>query len=113
MAGCSRGLNKLLTSAGLVSDELPDIGGAVPSTAENTIFVANEGTQRVNVRNQPELNADIISVLEPGMQAIGLSRNEAGDWLLINLDGVIGWVFTEMISPSSPVEDLEIFDPAQ
>lgn len=105
--------SKLLTSAGLVSDELPDIGSTLPSTSENSIFVGNEGTQGVNVRSQPELNAEIVASMEPGMQAIGLSRNEAGDWLQINLDGVTGWVFTEMVTLSGSVEDLPISDPVQ
>jgi hypothetical protein len=104
---------KLLTSAGLVSDELPDIGITAPSTTDASVIVENDGEQRVNVRSQPDLNADIISHLEPGMQAIGLSRNEPGDWLLINLDGVIGWVSTEMVTTSADVEELPISDPAQ
>lgn len=105
--------SKLLTSAGLVSDELPDIGSTFPSTSENTLFVGNEGTQGVNVRSQPELNAEIIASMEPGMQAIDISRNEAGDWLLVNLDGVIGWVFTEVITHSGLVEELPISDLVQ
>jgi len=105
--------NKLLTSAGLVSDELPDIGITPPSTTEGSVIVGNESTQRVNVRSQPDLDADIISHLEPGMQAIGLSRNEPGDWLLINLDGVIGWVFTETVTTSADIEELLISDPVQ
>jgi hypothetical protein len=105
--------NKLLSSAGLVSDEMPEIGSTVPSSTDYTIIVANAGTQGVNVRSQPELNAEIVTSMEPGMQAIGYSRNEAGDWLLINLDGVVGWVFTEMVSPSGPIEELPISDAMQ
>jgi len=105
--------NKLLTSAGLVSDELPDVGITAPSTTEGSVIVGNESTQRVNVRSQPDLDADIISHLEPGMQAIGLSRNEPGDWLLINLDGVIGWVFTETVTTSADIEELLISEPDQ
>jgi len=67
----------------------------------------------VNVRSQPNLNADIIFQLEPGMQAIGLARNEPGDWLQINLNGTIGWVNAEMVTTSAAVEELPISDPAQ
>ena len=105
--------SKLLASAGLVSDELPDIDDTTPPSSESGVIVGNEGAQRVNVRSQPDLNADIISHLEPGMQAIGLSRNEPGDWLLINLDSVIGWVSTEMVTTSADIEELPISDPAQ
>jgi len=102
--------NKVLTSAGLVSEELPDIGITPPQTTDSGVIVGNESTQRVNVRRQPDINADIISQLEPGMQAIGLSRNESGDWLQVNLDGVIGWVNTEMVTTSAVIEDLPISD---
>ena len=105
--------NKILTSAGVVSEELPDIGITTPQTTDSGVIVGNESTQRVNVRSQPDINADIISQLEPGMQAIGLSRNESGDWLLINLDGVIGWVSTETITTSAVIEDLPISDSVQ
>lgn len=105
--------NKLLTSAGLVSEEIPDIGITAPPSTEGSVIVGNEGGQRVNVRSQPDIDADIISHLEPGMQAIGLSRNEPGDWLLINMDGVIGWVFTETVTASAAIEELPISDPVQ
>ncbi|MCK4570144.1 MAG: SH3 domain-containing protein [Bacteroidales bacterium] len=105
--------NKLLTSAGLVSEELPDIVSAVPQTTDSNFFVDNDGTQRVNVRSQPNLDADIISQFEPGMQAIGLARNEPGDWLQVNLNGVIGWVNTEMVTTSAAVEELAVYDPDQ
>ena len=105
--------NKLLTSAGLVSEELPESGAIIPPTSDSSAIVGNEGTQGVNVRSQPDLNADIVSQLAPGMQAIGLARNESGDWLLINLDGVIGWVFTEAVTTSAAIDELPISEPAQ
>ena len=65
------------------------------------------------MRSQPGLDADIISQLEPGMQAIGLARNASGDWLQINLDGVIGWVYTEMVTSSMDIEELPVSDSIQ
>ncbi len=103
--------NKVLTSAGLVSEELPDIGITTPQTTDSGVIVGNENTQGVNVRSQPNINAGIISRLAPGMQAIGLARNEPWDWLLVNLDGVIGWVNTETVTTSAVIEDLPISDP--
>jgi len=105
--------NKLLTSADLVSEELPDIVSTVPQTTDSSFFVGNDGPQRVNVRSQPDLNADIISQFESGMQAIGLARNEPGDWLQINLNGIIGWVYTETVTTSAAVEELPVSNPAQ
>ena len=117
--------NNLLSSAGLASDALPDItdptdteitegdaaGTEVP--ADTGIIIGNEGVQAVNVRSQPDINADIVSRLEPGTQAIGLSRNANGDWILVDLDGVIGWVYTEMVTSSISTENLPVSDPNQ
>jgi len=103
--------NNLLSSVGLISDELPNIGNSLLPTSNIMIFVANNGTKRINVRNRPNLNADILAQFEPGMQAIGLERVESGDWLLINLDGVTGWVFTEMVTVSTDIEELPISAP--
>ena len=103
--------NNLLSPVGLISDELPNIGNSLLPTSNIMIFVANNGTKRINVRNRPNLNADILAQFEPGMQAIGLERVESGDWLLINLDGVTGWVFTEMVTVSTDIEELPISAP--
>ena len=120
--------NNLLTSAGLASEELPDISESADpaattetgitepadttTTTDTGVIIGNEGVQAVNIRSQPNIDAEIVSRLEPGLRAIGISRNTAGDWLLVNLDGVIGWVYTEMITSSTPVEELPISDPA-
>lgn len=112
--------NNLLTSAGLASEDIPDISETTNTETTNTetpsdmgIIIGNEGVQAVNVRSQPDINAEIVSRLEPGKQAIGLSRNSGGDWLLVDLEGVIGWVYTEMVTSSVPTENLPISDPNQ
>jgi hypothetical protein len=102
--------SKLLSSAGLVTEELPDISSSMPSPTDSGIFVSNDGSTGVNVRSQPDLNASIIATIEPAMQAIGLSRTEASDWVLVNLDGVIGWVFAENVTVSTEVEELPVSD---
>ncbi|MCD6356920.1 MAG: SH3 domain-containing protein [Anaerolineaceae bacterium] len=103
--------SKLLSSAGLVNEGLPEINSSMPTMTDSGIYVSNEGTQSVNVRSQPDLNASIIAELEPGMQAIGLARNEAGEWIQVNLDGVIGWVFAETVELTTAVEELPVSEP--
>ena len=100
--------NKLFTIAGVISEDLPKIGNAVPPASDTGIFVSNQGTQGVNVRSQPDLGSVIIASFEPGMQAIGLARNEESDWLLVNLDGTIGWVFAEMVVASVDVAEFPV-----
>ena len=100
----------LLGSAGLIEEEVPDISSSVPSPTDSGIFITNEGFNGVNVRGLPDLDGEIIASLETGMQAIGIARNEAGDWIQINLDGVIGWVFAETVTANEPLEDLPVFE---
>ena len=105
--------SKLLSSAGLIEQALPDISNPVPSVTDSGIFITNEGAQGVNIRGLPNLTSEVLASLEPGMQAIGIARNEAGDWIQINLDGVIGWVFAETVTASAPVENLPVFEAVQ
>ena len=102
--------SKLLSSAGLIDEELPEISSALPTPTDSGIFVVNEGTQAVNVRGNPDLNSDIISRLEPGMQAVALSRTETNDWVLINLEGTIGWVSADLVVLTEPIEGLTVFE---
>ena len=102
--------SNLLGSAGLIEEEVPDISSAVPSATDSGIFITNDGFNGINVRALPDLEGEILTSLEPGMQAIGIARNEAGDWVQINLDGVIGWVFAETVTATEPIEDLPVFE---
>lgn len=106
-------VNKILSENDLIEETLPSIDSSDPSATDSGIFITNIEEQGVNVRSQPDLDASIIASFEPGMQAIGLGRDEAGDWVLINLDGIIGWVYAEMIEATEPIEDLPISDPVQ
>jgi len=105
--------SNLLGSAGLIEEEVPDISSAVPSATDSGIFITNDGFNGINVRALPDLEGEILTSLEPGMQAIGIARNEAGDWVQINLDGVIGWVFAETVTATEPIEDLPVFEAVQ
>lgn len=99
--------NQVLTEAGLETQDLPDLSSSVPQE-EASLYVVNEGTQSVNVRARPDLEADIVASLEPGIQAPGLGRTETGDWVQISLDGLTGWVYTEMITLTAAVDELPV-----
>lgn len=105
--------SNLLGSAGLIEEESPDISSAVPSATDSGIFITNDTFNGINVREEPNLDGEIIASLEPGLQAIGISRNEVGDWVQINLDGVIGWVFAETVTANEPLENLPVFEAAE
>jgi hypothetical protein len=106
-------VNTLMVDAGL-REEL-DILPSISPEGDNFlgISISNDTNAGINVRGLPDLNASIIASLEPGMQATGLARTEAGDWVQVNLDGVIGWVFAETISSDEPLDSLPVFEPVQ
>jgi len=44
------------------------------------------------------------------MQAPALGRTEAGDWIQVNLEGVLGWVFAETVTINVPIENLPVVE---
>jgi hypothetical protein len=61
------------------------------------ITALNDGNLSVNIRSSANIKSSIIGRLEPGRRALVLERNEAGDWIQINLKGIIGWVYFETV----------------
>jgi len=75
---------------------------------ETGITAINDGSQSVNIRSSAALNSSIIGRLEPGMRGLVLGKNEAGDWIQINLKGIIGWVFIDTVELSEEIEQIPI-----
>ena len=97
-----------LSTAGLAPEEIPGVSSGPPETSDTSIWATNEGDAAINVRQEPNLDADIVSKFEPGMQAAVILRNDDGDWIQINLEGTIGWVFVENATISVPIEDVPL-----
>lgn len=100
--------NKVVSVAGVEPQEIPELSEVAPPLDVPAILVSNIGSQSVNVRAQPDMNAAILATLEPGMASAGLGRTGAGDWLQINMNGVIGWVAADAVSASIPVIDMPV-----
>jgi len=103
-------VNTLLVDSGLVEE--PSIS---PSSTTETdevfgMLVLNTSTAGINVRELPDLDSEIIAKLEPDMDAIGIARTETSEWIQINFNGVIGWVFAETITSEEELEDLPVFE---
>ena len=77
---------------------------------ETRITAENDGKQSVNIRLSGNLNSGIIGQLEPGMHGLVLGKNETGDWIRINLKGIIGWVYIETIELSEDLDLIPVFD---
>jgi hypothetical protein len=108
-----REFNTVMAEAGLEPQEIPDISSQMPKAQDTGVLVTNDGTQSVNVRLHPDLNADIIGSLDPSVQALGIGKNAVGDWIQINLGGLLGWVFAEMVALDPPIDTLPVVEEAQ
>jgi len=102
--------NKVVSVAGVEPQELPELSQSAPPLDASAALVSNNGSQSVNVRAQPDMNAAILGAIEPGMAAAGLGRTGAGDWLQVNLNGTIGWVSAEAVSVNVPIIDLPVVE---
>lgn len=102
--------NTVLTSAGLAPQEIPELSEALPETEGTGATVINEGTSAVNLRSAPNTDAAVVASLETGASATALGKNEAGDWIQVDLNGTLGWVFAENITLNVAIEELQIID---
>jgi uncharacterized protein YraI len=84
--------------------EISDTGVGVPVNCTAT----NNGTSNVNIRNGPGTNREIVGIFSRGATANILGRNSAGDWLLVDVDGTQGWVFTSLFDVSCDIDSLPI-----
>lgn len=75
-------------------------GGAtatLPSggSAEGDLYVL---VVAANVRAAPSAEAELLGTIDGGSSAKVIGRNEAGDWLAVDFNGVTGWVSTQVAS---------------
>jgi transforming growth factor-beta-induced protein len=72
------------------------------------VSVTNNRPNTLNFRSGPGLDRSIIGAFPIGARAEAVARNEAGDWVQINNEGVIGWVFAPLTTPSGDVMSLPV-----
>jgi uncharacterized surface protein with fasciclin (FAS1) repeats len=70
--------------------------------------VTNNGAQNLNFRSGPGLDREIIGSFPVGARAAAVARNAGGDWVQIDYNGQIGWVFAPLTNASGDVESLEV-----
>lgn len=70
--------------------------------------VANERANDLNFRSGPGLDRSIIGTFASGARAEALARNEAGDWVQINIAGEIGWVFAPLTTANGDLMALPV-----
>ena len=77
---------------------------------ESGITAENDGNQSVNIRSSARINSSIVGRLEPGMRALVVGKNEEGDWIHINLKGIVGWVYIETVELSDSLDQIPVAD---
>lgn len=81
-------------AAVVVEQEVPvEVGDIVTGTALGVGTVQALG---VNVRENPNMDAEVVSMLGQGQQVVVLSQE--GDWYRISCDGVTGFVSTDYMT---------------
>jgi LPXTG-site transpeptidase (sortase) family protein len=86
--------------------ELLFSGIMTPTIENQDFFVRNAGRFSINVREQPDMEADILGSFKAGHEATGLGRTEDGDWILIEYQDLQGWVSAELVQIMLPVDSL-------
>jgi hypothetical protein len=102
--------NKVLAIAGVEAQPITESGSTAQTPTGVAVTATNESTSVVNVHAKPDLNADVVALMEAGTQAEVIGRNETSDWLQVKLNDVIGWVFAEMVTINIPDDQLPVVE---
>ncbi len=119
IAEASRPQQPLATAA---APPAPSDGGRSPSDAPApapqpdplsswsgpAVTVLVEGA---NVRAGPGTAFPVVGGIYRDEQAPLLGRNQAGDWLQVQLPDSLGWIFAPLVETSLPVAELPVVDP--
>jgi len=104
--------NAVLSNLGLPTSSIPEFNQSLPETEGTGATVLNESTSAVNVRSAPNTDAAVVASLETGATATALGKNEIGDWIQVDINGILGWVFAENVTLNVPIEELQIIEVA-
>ncbi len=77
-------------------------------TTPIAITATNNLASNINFRDGPSLSDAVIGRFAPGASAPVVARNEAGDWVQLDLDGQLGWVFAPLTTLSGDVQTLPV-----
>ena len=87
----------------------------IPTATPTLIPIPATLKNQVNVRKEPNLESEILGLLNFGSEVLVIGRNEQGDWLAINHlndDETFGWIKAEFVSISEDlIGDLHIINP--
>lgn len=65
---------------------------------ENLFRLTGQAASSANLRGGPGTNYNVVGSLQTGEALTFTGRNEAGNWLRLNREGVTGWVFRDLVA---------------
>ena len=77
--------------------DTPEQNAETPANGATTVYA----TDMVNIRKEPDTNAEIIGMTDFG-SSYTLVENMADGWTKIDMDGAIGYIKSEFLSETSP-----------
>jgi hypothetical protein len=86
--------------------------GETPAPAP--LLIINSGPTAVNLRDQPDLNAGNLGLLDIGASAVVLGRTTDSLWYQVEFPGQPGqtaWVYASLVQISDPTVDLPVVTP--
>ena len=96
------------TTTAAAADASPQTTPAPPATAGPTVTVIVEGA---NLRAGPGTGFPVVGGLYQNETAALLGRNQAGDWLQVQLPTGPAWIFAPLVQTSLPIAELPLIDP--
>ncbi len=81
------------TAAGCASPTAVPTADSRQAIVEAGFVRGRVGLPAAEIRLGPSVNYKVIGHLQPGDTAQLVGINQAGDWLLINYNNLVGWVY--------------------
>ncbi len=82
---------------------------AVTNATTANVGVLVDAASGINVRTQPELDSDVVTLLADQAEAPAIGRFANNEWLLLDLgDGASGWVYAQLVQMDGDMESLPI-----
>jgi hypothetical protein len=80
------------------------------SRAPSFCTLTNNGGNNINVRGGPGTGYGIVDVLPAGGEVTADGRNEAADWVHIEREGTVGWLYASLVTLDCEVDTLPVVD---
>lgn len=92
------------------TEEVEPTATPSPSPTPEPTRLEVTSTGNLNLRGGPSTNNAVVGSLTAGQVVTAEGRNEAGDWLLLDVDGEAAWVFAPLVTVDGDIMTLDVVD---